>query len=261
MEQHDGLRGRERPADDYLGRPIAPVSLVNDIAERFRLAVIGGSLRPGDEINESQLAERLGVARGTLREAVRILIGEGLLEKLPNRASRVRKLSPEKIWEIMTARAVIEGFGARVLAERITPEQVRTLNEIWEGLDAAAQTKDGAEFVHWDFRLHEAIMRLSGHEVLFETWTRMSAWVRLMFATEEFLPNELVANAATHKAIIDAIAGGNPDLAEARLKADLLNQKELERFSGLAEIISAPRHPVPDGVLSRAQVGEEERRR
>jgi DNA-binding GntR family transcriptional regulator len=238
MQQIEDIFRPEGRGRDLLNVPVTPVSLVNDIAERFRQAVISGSLKPGDEINESQLAERLGVARGTLREALRILAGEGLIEKLPNRTSRVRKLSPEKIWEIMTARAVIESFGARVLAQRLTPDKVELLYSIWERLNAAAQANDRPEWVRWDFCLHQTIMELSGHQVLYETWTRMSAWVRLMFASEDHTHRDLLCNAASHKAIIEAIAGGDADLAEARLKADLLDQKELDRVVGLASVIA-----------------------
>lgn len=216
--------------DSLMGSPIEPMSLVNDIAERFRQSVINGSLKPGDEINESQLAERMGVARGTLREAIHILIGEGLLEKLPNRASRVRMLSPEKAWEIMTARAIVEGYAARVLAERLTPAKLDHLQRLWLHLNEAAESNDHSAFVHWDFLMHQAIMELSGHGVLLEIWTRMSAWVRLMFASEQHYPNELVNNALKHKMIIEAIASGDPNIAEERLKADLLDQKELARF-------------------------------
>jgi DNA-binding GntR family transcriptional regulator len=220
-------------AKDLLAVPIEPVSLVNDIAERFRQSVVNGTLKPGEEINELQLAERLGVSRGTLREAIRILIGEGLLEKLPNRTSRVRTLSPDKAWEIMTARAVIEGFAARALSQRLTSEKLEQLRGIWQHLYDAALANDHASFLHWDFGFHQAIMEMSGHEVLFETWTKISAWIRLMFASEAHNPEELVANALNHKSIIDAIATGDPDVAEEKLKTDLLDQQELRRATGL----------------------------
>ena len=220
-------------AEDLLATPVKPVSLVTDIAERFRESVVNGTLKPGEEINESHLAERLGVSRGTLREAIRILIGEGLLEKLPNRTSRVRMLSPDKAWEIMTARAIIEGFAARVLAERLTPEKLERLHSIWQHLYEAASANDRASFSHWDFALHQAIMEMSGHEVLFETWTKISAWIRLMFASEDYSPEEMLANALNHKQVIDAIAAGDPYVAEEKLKADLLDQHELKRIAGL----------------------------
>lgn len=231
--QSDMLNGSQS-----LDVPVEPLSLVNEIAERVRRAVINGTLKPGDVINESQMTERLGVARGTLREAIRILIGEGLLEKLPNRASRVRLLTAETIWEIMTTRAVIEGFGARVLAERITPEKVQRLLAISEQMHRAAIAEDASAFIHWDFLLHRAIMELSGHRILFETWTKMSAWVRLMFASEHHYPDEMLTNALNHKRIVEAIATGDPDIAEARLNADLLEQSELERYAGFAEAIA-----------------------
>ena len=245
MDEGDGLFEQENGPRDFLHAPLAPVSLVNEIAERVRQAVINGSLKPGDEINESQLSDRLGVARGTLREAVRTLTSEGLLVKSPNRTATVRTLSAERIWEIMTARAVIEGFGARVLAQRLTPQKVDLLNRVWQQLAAAAEANDRANYVHWDFRLHQTIMELSGHQVLYETWTKMSAWIRLVFASEALTAADLLANAASHRAFLDAIMNGDAELAEARLKTDLLSQKELARFTGLAGVLSGAPSPQP----------------
>ena len=231
-------------AKDLFATPVKPVSLVTDIAERFRASVVNGTLEPGEEINESQLAEQLGVSRGTLREAIRILIGEGLLEKLPNRTSRVRMLSPDKAWEIMTARAIIEGFAARVLAERLTPEKLERLHSIWQRFYEAALANDRASFSHWDFALHQAIMEMSGHAVLFETWTKISAWIRLMFASEDYSPEEMLANALNHKQVIDAIAAGDPYVAEEKLKADLLDQHELKRIAGLQSLSPNGKNPT-----------------
>ena len=83
MFDDEPLPGLQQQPRDLLSGPLTPASLVHEIAERVRQAVIAGSLKPGDEINESQLSERMGVARSTLREAVRILTSEGLLVKLP----------------------------------------------------------------------------------------------------------------------------------------------------------------------------------
>lgn len=235
---------------DSLTAPLAPTSLVNEIAERIRRAVINGSLRPGDEINESHLAEQMGVARGTLREAVRLLTSEGLLVKLPNRASMVRTLSAERIWEIMTARAVIESYGARVLAQRLTPQKAAILVGIWHQMAAAAEANDSTNYAQWDFRLHQMIMELSGHHVLLEAWTRMSAWIRLMFASETYTAADLLANMASHRAFLDAILIGDGELAEARLKADLLDQRELTRFMELAGTFA---HPASSGAAVREE--------
>jgi DNA-binding GntR family transcriptional regulator len=220
---------------------VQPISLVNDVAERFRRSVINGTLKPGEEINELQLSERLDVSRGTLREAIRILVGEGLLEKLPNRKARVRTLTPTKFWEIMTTRAVIEGFAARLLAQRLTPEKLARLNEIWQRIYRAAETNDRALFSNWDFAFHQAIMEMSGHELLLETWTKISAWILLMFAAQDHTSTDMMPNALNHQKIIEAIASGDPEVAENKLKTDLLDQPEFQRMSqALAQAQSAP---------------------
>ena len=214
---------------DPLTIPVQPISLVNDVAERFRLSVVNGTLKPGEEINESQLAERLSVSRGTLREAIRILVGEGLLEKLPNRKARVRLLSSGKFWEIMTTRAVIEGFAARLLAQRLTPAKLERLNSIWQQRDKAASANDRALFSNWDFAFHQAIMEMSGHELLYETWTKISAWIRLMFASQEHTQADMIPNALNHKKIIDPFRAAHPDFPENMIMTVLEDQPYLQK--------------------------------
>ncbi len=215
---------------DPLTVPVQPISLVDDVADRFRLSAVNGTLKPGEEINESQLAERLSVSRGTVREAIRILIGEGLLEKLPNRKARVRLLTPDKFWEIMTTRAVLEGFAARLLAQRLTPAKLERLTAIWQQLDKAAAANDRTVFSNWDFAFHQAIMEMSGHALLYETWTKIGAWIRLMFAAQEHTQIDMIPNALNHKKIIEAIATGDPEIAENKIKNDLLDQPEYQRM-------------------------------
>jgi DNA-binding GntR family transcriptional regulator len=216
---------------DPLTVPVQPISLVDDVAERFRLSVVNGTLKAGEEINESQLAERLSVSRGTLREAIRILVGEGVLEKLPNRKARVRLLTPDKFWEIMTTRALLEGFAARLLAQRLNPGKLDRLDAIWKQLDQAASANDRTAFSNWDFAFHQAIMEMSGHVLLYETWTKIGAWIRLMFAAQEHTAIDMVPNAHNHKKIIEAIATGNPEIAEAKIKSDLLDQPEYQKMA------------------------------
>ncbi len=155
-----------------LDNKVEPVSLVNIIVERFRQSISNGTFKPGENVNEVQLAEKMGVSRNTLREAIRILIGEGLLEKLPNYSSRVRILSPEKASEILTLRAELEGFAARLLSQKLTPEKIDRLQKIWENLFEAAQANNQPSFSHWDFILHQTIVEMSEHGLLWETWLK-----------------------------------------------------------------------------------------
>ncbi len=215
--------------DVPLDAPIESVSLVKSIVERFRQAIASGAFKPGEQVNESHMAEKLGVSRGTLREAIRILISEGLLEKMPNRSSRVRILSPEKAWEIVTLRAELEGFSARLLAQRLTEEKITRLQGIYQKFEDAARTNDIPSLMYWDFMLHQTIVELSEHELLYDTWLKVSTWIRLMFSMEVYATDELIPTAMKHKVIVDAVISGDPEKAEQTLKKDLLYQPELER--------------------------------
>ncbi len=214
---------------DLLETQIQPVSLVNIIVERFKQSIVSGQYKPGQSINESQLAEKMGVSRGTLREAFRILISEGMLEKLPNRSLRVRILSAEKAWEIITLRAELECFAARLVSLKLTKEKINQLQKICQKLDEAASMDDDPTFSHWDFQLHRSIMAFSEHELLFETWLKIGSWILLMFANEAHTKGELLANAVNHRNIVEAIISGDPNKAQDTIKKDLLDQSELWR--------------------------------
>jgi len=218
---------------------VEPVSLVNIIVERFRQSIANGAFKPGEHVNEVQLAEKMGVSRNTLREAIRILIGEGLLEKLPNSSSRVRILTAAKAAEIVTLRAELEGFAARLLSQKLTTEKIDKLQQICENLIEAAQANNDLSFSHWDYLLHQTIVEMSEHELLFETWVKIGAWIQLMFISENHTEQELITNAINHKNIIDAILSGDEHKAEETIKKDLLDQPELLRSLMLTREISS----------------------
>jgi DNA-binding GntR family transcriptional regulator len=116
---------------------------------------------------------------------------------------------------------VLEGFAARLLAQRLRPEQLGRLNEIWRHMMDAADGNDRATFSDWDFALHEAIVAFSGHETLTETWRRLGAWISLAFAAQDYTPEMLRQNALDHRRVIDAIASGDAGEAERVTKEDL----------------------------------------
>lgn len=232
MEAANHLKSQKT---SLLNAPLPQVTLVENIVERFHQSLVDGDLLPGQEINESQISESLGVARGTLREAIHKLISDGLLEKTPNRRTRVRELSPQKAWEIMTVRAVVESYCARILVERMTPEKAEILNKIWERMESASRASERAIAKQADFQLHQAIVQLSEHELLNDIWSRLKSWILLMFASEVFYPEDLLTNSIHHRQIVDAICNGDPDQAEKQLRSDLLDQNELQRFTDISK--------------------------
>jgi DNA-binding GntR family transcriptional regulator len=112
-------------------------SLRQQVIESLRAAVISGSLSPGQRLTERELTETLGVSRTVVREALRQLEAEGLIEVIPNRGPVVRALSAEEAQDIYRIRAVLQGLAARQFVEQASAEQVAGLAAALEAIIAA----------------------------------------------------------------------------------------------------------------------------
>jgi DNA-binding transcriptional regulator YhcF (GntR family) len=106
---------------------LEPVSTVDRVAEELRRSLFAGELGPGTQLREVALAAALGVSRSTVREALGMLVAEGLAVRVPNRGTQVRRLDPEQVRDVCQARVVIETAGVRRWNEAAEPlrEEVR----------------------------------------------------------------------------------------------------------------------------------------
>ena len=99
----------------------------DDVADRLRGLILSGDLPPRSRVNELELAERFGISRTPLREAIKILATEGLLELLPNRGARVAVLSSEEIDDMMVVIGGLEGLAAELACARITDGEIAAI--------------------------------------------------------------------------------------------------------------------------------------
>jgi DNA-binding GntR family transcriptional regulator len=111
-----------------------------DAAERvLRAAISRGDLPPGHRLVEAEIAEQIGVNRSSVRLALDVLIGDGLVERIPNRGARVRVVSVDEAVATTECRMVLEGLLARKAAERVTGEQVGRLRAHLSAMEDAVQ--------------------------------------------------------------------------------------------------------------------------
>jgi DNA-binding GntR family transcriptional regulator len=120
--------------------------------EAIRTAILQGRFAAGERLREEDLADEVGVSRTPIREALRRLDAEGLVDFIPNRGAHVAAWSDSDLNEIFDLRAVLEGFAARLAARRISPVQLARLRDLADRMDALA----GAEDVD-----HDAISELN----------------------------------------------------------------------------------------------------
>ncbi|MGH3148074.1 MAG: GntR family transcriptional regulator [Rubrobacter sp.] len=189
------------------------------VLERLRALIFTGEYGPEERLIEEQLAERLGVSRTPVRQALTALEAEGLVEIAPNRGATVRSFSVADVWDIYDLRAVLEGHAARRAAGRIRREALVRLGELaaeMEGL--AGRFEDHEEeiraLVALNQEFHGTIVEASGNERLAHL-IRRTVEIPLMFkAFFWYTPHERVISNHYHRQILHALENGDADRAE-----------------------------------------------
>jgi DNA-binding GntR family transcriptional regulator len=194
-------------------------SLSDRVAESVRAAIQDGVYRPGTKLVERTIASQLGVSHIPVREALARLADEGLVQRIPRRGAWVAGLTPVGLAEISSLRIVLEGFVVRRAQERLTPEAEARLRSIAERMLDAADAGGVDVLVELDQQFHGLLWELADHSLLNEVAAqvrgRVAAFLRA--ATRSLPADELRAHAATHMDLVDAIASGDPEQAQAEM--------------------------------------------
>lgn len=193
--------------------PIPRQSTAALIADRLREAITRGVFPPGTQLGEVDLAARLGVSRGPLREAMQRLVQEGLLRGERHRGLFVVDLGIEDVRDIYAVRLAVEQAAARMALRRDRQAAVAALTSAQQAIVAAAASGDPVRLADADHDFHIALVRSSGSPRLQRMAQTLLAETRMCLTALQATrpaPETLVAE---HQALLDAVAGG----AESRL--------------------------------------------
>ena len=183
----------------------------------LRNAITSGEIEPGTHLVETELSAALSISRGTLREAMRQLQQEGLVEPAERGRLRVRTLSPSEIEDLFAVRSALEGLAAATLAGRNNRDEVVT--QLQTALDKlGAATGSVKDMVEIDLAFHRTLCELTGNSALVHSWEGIAGSIRMsiMFAgTDRAITNMSVPR---HQVLIDVIADGDP--VQARVAMD-----------------------------------------
>ncbi|MBV0893050.1 GntR family transcriptional regulator [Paracoccus sp. Z118] len=141
-------------------------TLHGEVLSRLRDHVVHGDLPDGARISERELCARFGVSRTPLREALKVLASEGLIELLPNRGARVKSLTPDEIGELFDLMGGLEALAGRLACERITPEQFDAIEQTHREMYAHYLRGDRPGYFACNQRIHEAILAAAGNGAL-----------------------------------------------------------------------------------------------
>ena len=189
------------------------------ILERLRALILTGEYGPDERLIEEQLAERLGVSRTPVRQALTMLEAEGLVEIEPNRGATVCSFSIDDVWDIYDLRAVLEGHAARRAAGRIERRELEYLRELTGEMEGLAGRFDDHEeeiraLVGLNQEFHWTIVEASRNRRLGRLINR-TVEIPLMFkAFFWYTPHERIISNHYHRQILEALEGGDADRAE-----------------------------------------------
>ena len=193
--------------------------LAEDVADRIREEILTGRVSHGERLVEVVIAEELGVSRGPVREALKLLNGEGLVTEEPHRGAHVTQVSCADVRDIFDLRAALEAGAARQIAARHTPSDVHALHRLVERLAEAARGGDMERALQADLAFHESVCQLTGNRRLVEVCVRNVPMVKSLMKPERLTRENLDDMARELGLVLQAIEEGDGDLAAARITA------------------------------------------
>jgi DNA-binding GntR family transcriptional regulator len=181
-------------------------------AEVERL-IMAGEIVAGDRINENQLALRLGVSRGPIREALRSLEAGGLVELKPNRGVFVRSISLSEACDIYAVRAALFGLAGRLCAQCLSPDEVSALKRLIGDMENAARQKDFDAYYPLNLALHEFIIDHSGNPVLASHYRDLVKLLHLFRTRSLVQGGGLAISNSEHREMVLSIEAKDPERA------------------------------------------------
>jgi len=203
-------------------------TLADDIRQKLISAIIEGEIPQGAKVSEVELANRYGVSRGPLREAMRDLEGLRLVERKPHAGVRVVALNCEELREIFTIREALEGMAARLAATEMSEPDIRSLRKLLELHESRVRESQGQSYFqqHGDLDFHLRILRGSGNRRLYKLMGDELYQLILMYRRQSSQrPARPLRALEEHKRICDAIEAHDPELAEMLMRRHIQGAK------------------------------------
>lgn len=191
----------------------------------LRSAILTGELKPGERLMEIHLAQKLGVSRTPIREAIHKLELEGLVTLLPRRGAEVSQITEKSMQDVLEIRSTLDALCVELACERITEQELESLKLACEEFARAVQKKDLQMIAHKDVALHDIIVQATGNARLVQMVNNLSEQMyryRFEYIKDETKHASLVEE---HQKIYEAIVAKNKEAAAEGAKEHIENQR------------------------------------
>jgi DNA-binding GntR family transcriptional regulator len=221
-------------------KSIAPINrprpLHQEVVDRLRDMIIEGEIGIGDRLHEANLSEILNVSRTPLREAVKLLATEGLVELLPGRGARVAALSPDDIEELFEVIGGLERLAAELAATRMTARDLERLQRMHEKMSVHFDNGERHEYFAINHAIHEAIVAMAKNAMLTAAHTALMAKARRGRYTALASDARWTEAMGEHETLMDAFAK-----RDGKLAGEILLAHDIRTGKTTKELLRAKR--------------------
>jgi DNA-binding GntR family transcriptional regulator len=194
-----------------LAAPSRTPSLALRIADALTDAIAAGAIEPGGRLVETDIAARMGVSRVPLREALKLLEAQGIVEVLPHRGARVTPFDDTRVDRLCEARVALERLALRtaVPAFQADPTRLATLDRLIDAMLLAARRQAWLEVSKIDLAFHRTVVEASGNDIVVKLWEALARHVLIVFGREVRSERAGLRLVEQHARLRDLLAAGD----------------------------------------------------
>ena len=192
----------------------------------LRQAILTGELKPGERLMEIHLADRLGVSRTPIREAIHKLEREGLVTIMPRRGAEVAQITEKSMNDVLEVRRALDALCVELACDRITEEGLEKLKAACEHFEQCVKTKDNKKIAQADVALHDIIVQATGNQRLIQLVNNLSEQMyryRFEYIKDSSQHKTLVEE---HRIIYQSIVAKDKETAAAAARTHIDNQEK-----------------------------------
>jgi DNA-binding GntR family transcriptional regulator len=201
--------------------------LHQEVATRLRQRIVEGQIAPGAKLNERELSEQLRVSRTPLREAIKMLAAEGLVELLPNRGAVAASLSEQDVADAFEVIAGLEGQSGELAAQRITNAELAEIRALHYEMLAAFTRRDLSIYYRLNAQIHALINAAARNPVLTQTWRNVNARLQALRFRSNFDEAKWQRAVKEHERMVELLAARDGPALRALLVRHLENKRDV----------------------------------
>lgn len=200
--------------------------LHQEVAVRLRQRIVEGQLAPGAKLNERELAQALNVSRTPLREAIKMLAAEGLVELLPNRGAAVAQMSAQDVADTFEVIAGLEGQSGELAAQRIEATELAEIRALHFEMMAAYTRRDLPTYYRINAQIHTLINAATRNPVLTQTWRTVNARLQALRFRSNFDEAKWKRAVKEHERMVELLAARDAPGLRALMIEHLMHKRD-----------------------------------